>query len=149
MQHLDLEEPTDDQHADILGIGAAEAAMTWSTVPVVYCQVFNFKPQRTGGAPAREMPDFRHPRTLFADLAFLFRSPAYMYLLAASTFMGLNVFAASVWTPSFLERVHGMSMGSIASVIGPIRGICGLAGVLMGGVLIDRLTQANLKLARR
>jgi hypothetical protein len=36
-----------------IGHGAAEAAMTWSTVPVVYCQVFNFKPQRTGGVTVK------------------------------------------------------------------------------------------------
>lgn len=101
------------------------------------------EPARTGGTPAREMPDFRHPRTLLADLVFLVRSPAYLYLLAASTMMGLNVFATSVWTPSFLERVHGMSMGSIASVIGPIRGVFGLAGVLLGGLLIDRLVRRS------
>ena len=97
------------------------------------------EPGRTGSITSAETRALRNPRTLFADLAFLFRSPAYLYLLAASTFMGLNVFAASVWTPTFLDRVHGLSMGSVASIIGPIRGICGLAGVLIGGLMIDRL----------
>ena len=36
-----------------IGHAAAEAAMTWSTLPVVYCQVFNFKPQRANGAPVK------------------------------------------------------------------------------------------------
>ena len=101
------------------------------------------EPQRSVSVTAAETRALRDPRSLFADLAFLFRSPAYLYLLAASTFMGLNVFAASVWTPTFLERVHGLSMGSVASIIGPIRGIFGLAGVLMGGFLIDRLMRGS------
>ena len=66
-----------------------------------------------------------------------------LYLLAASTFMGLNAFAASVWTPSFLERVHGLSIGTIASIIGPTKGLFGLAGVLTGGFLIDRLIRRS------
>jgi len=101
------------------------------------------EPKRTGSAAQAERPDFLHPRSLFADLAFLFRSPAYLYLLIASTFMGLNVFATSVWTPTFLDRVHGLNIGTIASIIGPIRGIFGLAGVLIGGFLIDRLMRRS------
>jgi MFS family permease len=97
------------------------------------------EPQRTGDVAAADIRPLRHPRSLFTDLAFLFRCPAYLYLLAASTFMGLNVFVASVWTPTFLERVHGLNMGAAASIIGPIKGVCGLAGVLLGGFTIDRL----------
>ena len=78
-------------------------------------------------------------RSIFATLRYLFRSPAYVYLLVASTLMGLNVFAASVWTPTLLERVHGLTMGSIASIVGPIKGVFGFIGVLAGGFLIDRL----------
>lgn len=78
-------------------------------------------------------------RNIFGTLRFLFGSPAYVYLLIASTLMGLNVFAASVWTPTMLERVHGLSMGEIASIVGPLKGIFGLAGVLAGGFVIDRL----------
>lgn len=97
------------------------------------------EPKRTGASAEVETRPARDPRSLFADLGLLVRSPAYLRLLAASTFMGLNVFAASVWTPTFLERVHGLSMGTIASIIGPIRGVFGLTGVLIGGFLIDRL----------
>jgi MFS family permease len=101
------------------------------------------EPKRTGSVTAAEARALRNPRTLFADLAFLFRSPAYLYLLAASTFMGLNVFAASVWTPTFLERVHGLDMATIASIIGPTKGVFGLAGVLTGGFMIDRLMRRS------
>ena len=101
------------------------------------------EPKRTESVTAAEARARRNPRTLFADLAILFRSPAYLYLLAASTFMGLNAFAASVWTPSFIERVHGLSIGTIASIIGPTKGLFGLAGVLTGGFLIDRLMRRS------
>ncbi len=80
---------------------------------------------------------------LGATLAFLLRSRAYLALLATATLMGLNVFAASVWTPTFLYRVHGMQIGEIAAVIGPLRGVFGFAGVLLGGFAVDRLVRRN------
>ena len=97
------------------------------------------EPQRTGspGQPA----GLELRSNIFATLAFLFRSRAYVYLLIASTLMGLNVFASSVWIPTLLTRVHGLSMGSIASIVGPLKGIFGLAGVLAGGFMIDRLVR--------
>ena len=73
------------------------------------------------------------------SVCFLLRSRAYLALLAGATLMGLNVFASAVWTPTFLTRVHGLSLGEIAATIGPIRGACGITGVLLGGMLIDRL----------
>jgi len=74
-------------------------------------------------------------------LSFLLRSRVYLALLGAGTFMGFDVFAASVWTPTFLQRVHGLQMGEVAAVIGPLRGIFGFAGVLLGGLAVDRLSR--------
>lgn len=77
-------------------------------------------------------------------LRFLAGSPCYLYLLAGATFMGANAYAAGAWTPTFLQRVHGMGMAEIAASIGPVRGFLGAAGVLAGGVLIDRLGSHQL-----
>ncbi|MEP7349777.1 MAG: MFS transporter [Sphingorhabdus sp.] len=89
----------------------------------------------TQGRPSQDLD--RIP--FWQSVRFLLRSRAYLALLAGATFMGLNVFASAVWTPTFLTRVHGLTLGEIAATIGPIRGICGVAGVLLGGMLIDRL----------
>jgi MFS family permease len=70
---------------------------------------------------------------------FLLGLRAYLALLAGATLMGLNIFASSVWTPTFLTRVHHLSLAEVAATVGPIRGFCGLAGVLLGGILINRL----------
>lgn len=102
------------------------------------------EPARTGIREKGGLRDDR--RNIFATLRFLFASPAYVYLLIASTLMGLNVFAASVWTPTLLERVHGLSMGEIASIVGPLKGIFGFVGVLAGGFVIDRLLPRSPRL---
>jgi MFS family permease len=93
------------------------------------------EPQRRYESSSHATP----PVNLGASLAILARLRAYLAIVAAATFMGLNVFAASIWTPTFLARVHGLSVAEVASTIGPIRGGFGLAGVLLGGFAIDRL----------
>jgi len=72
-------------------------------------------------------------------IRFLAGSRSYLALTATATFMGLNVFAAGIWIPTFLQRVHGLSIAETAALIGPLRGIFGFAGVLLGGLAIDRL----------
>lgn len=81
------------------------------------------------------------PASLIETLRVLLASPAYLALLATAALMGMNVFAASTWTPTFLARVHGLSMVDVASVVGPVRGFCNLGGIILGGLLMDRLAR--------
>jgi MFS family permease len=99
--------------------------------------VLTVKEPERGAAEVRKTTAGRTP--LFATLTFLFASRAYLCLLAGATLMGLNVFAASVWIPTFLVRVHGFRIGEVAAVVGPVRGIFGTAGVLLGGLAMDWL----------
>ncbi|PQA87600.1 spinster family MFS transporter [Hyphococcus luteus] len=94
------------------------------------------EPERgaTETAPTRKLPE-----NIAASLRYLFKTRSYVFILAGATFMGANVFAAGAWTPTFLSRVHDMSMAEVAASIGPVRGILGALGVLLGGVMIDRL----------
>jgi MFS family permease len=92
-----------------------------------------------GSSEDRKVERRFNPESLAATLRFLAGSRAYLFILAGSMCMGSNVFAASAWTPSFLVRVHGLSLTEVASSIGPIRGVLGGAGILAGGIVIDRL----------
>jgi MFS family permease len=94
---------------------------------------------RSKGAPAARPGEYEKATPFWQGVRFLLGLRAYLALLAGATLMGLNIFASSVWTPTFLTRVHNLSLTEIAATIGPIRGLCGLAGALLGGLLIDRL----------
>lgn len=83
-------------------------------------------------------------RSLLTDIVALFSNRCYAWIFAGVTLMGANVWAAGAWTPTFFARVHHLGLGEIASIIGPTRGLLGLAGVLLGGALIDRLPQERL-----
>ncbi len=74
---------------------------------------------------------------------FLARSPAFLFCLAGVVLMGANIFAASQWSFTFLARVHHMGMADTAATIGPIRGILGGAGVLVGGWAVGSLIKRN------
>jgi MFS family permease len=74
---------------------------------------------------------------------FLLGSRTFVLLLAGATLMGANIFAAAAWMPSFLNRVHDMTLAEVAASIGPVRGILGAAGILAGGVIIDRLLRGS------
>lgn len=79
-------------------------------------------------------------RESFIETAlFLFGSRAFARTVAGGAFMGISLYASSVWNPMFLVRVHGLSLTEVGGVIGPLRGLAGLSGVLFGGWLAGRL----------
>jgi MFS family permease len=80
------------------------------------------------------------PDGVLTTMRFLAGARTYLFILAGVTLMGANIFAAGAWTPTFLERVHGMTTVEVAASIGPVRGLLGAIGILAGGILIDRLT---------
>ena len=93
------------------------------------------EPERTAPPPKR----LSLARSLFGDLAALFSNRCFVWIFAGVTLMGANVWAAGAWTPTFFVRVHHLKITEVANIIGPTRGIIGLVGILLGGLLIDRL----------
>jgi len=98
---------------------------------------------RTVREPARgameETAPVAESTPLGAALRILAQSRVYLLLLSGATFMGAIVYATGAWSPTFLTRVHDLSLTQIASSIGPMRGLLGAAGIVLGGVLTDRL----------
>jgi MFS family permease len=93
------------------------------------------EPERTGPPP----PRLPLARSLFGDLAALFGNRCFAWIFAGVTLMGANIWATGAWTPTFFVRVHHLNITQVANIVGPTRGIIGLAGILLGGLLIDRL----------
>jgi MFS family permease len=89
-----------------------------------------------GSAPAAA-PSFS------ATARYLAGSPAFLFCLAGVVLMGANIFAAAQWSFTFLARVHHMGMAETAATIGPIRGILGGAGVLVGGWAVGALIKRD------
>ena len=78
-----------------------------------------------------------------AAIGYLLRTRTYCFLLLGVTFLGANVYATGAWSTTFLVRVHHMGLAEIATTIGLARGLFGMAGILSGGILIDRLARRD------
>jgi MFS family permease len=98
---------------------------------------FTVREPARGAAEERRRDSKAGP--LPATLSFLAGSRAYVLLLVGVAFMGANVYADGAWGPTFLTRVHHLKLGEVAATIGPIRGVFGGLGILLGGILTDRL----------
>lgn len=54
---------------------------------------------------------------------------------------GLINFGLSGWAPTFFMRVFGWSPGKIGAIYGTLLLVCGSAGIMLGGIVSDRLTR--------
>jgi predicted MFS family arabinose efflux permease len=71
-------------------------------------------------------------------LRFLAAQRAFVLIGLGIAFLSLSNYAVSVWTPSFLRRIHHASGAEIGTVVAVIKGVAGLAGTLAGGAIVAR-----------
>jgi len=98
------------------------------------------EPERTVPPP----PRLPIASSLLTDLRVLFANRCFTWIFTGVTLMGANVWASGAWVPSFFMRVHHLGVSDVANIIGPTRGFIGLLGILIGGVLIDRLPKERI-----
>jgi predicted MFS family arabinose efflux permease len=91
--------------------------------------------------PTRATTVDSHP--LGEVVRYLFAKPAYVFLLGAASFHAAAAYCMAHWAPTFLIRVHGMSLAEAATWLGLLTGGAGAAGALVGGMLSDRLARAD------
>ena len=82
----------------------------------------------------------------FVDVVrYLFRRRAYLALLFAASCHAIAAYGAVVWTPTFLSRVHGMTLFEVGTGLGLISGLGGACGALAGGAIADRLGRGDAR----
>lgn len=69
----------------------------------------------------------------------LFARPTYTWMVLGYAAYTSALGALAFWTPTFLERVHGMSVSAATVQFGASIAIAGVFGTLAGGWLADRL----------
>ena len=72
------------------------------------------------------------------DWKILFRSVPLRYLYLGYGLFGIASNNLGIWVPSFLVRVHGMSLKQIGMVVGISAIVVGVPVTIMGGYLSDR-----------
>ena len=102
---------------------------------------FTVKEPERGASEPRSAGD---KKVAFLEtLRFMKGARTYLLLLVGVTFMGADIYAEGAWNSTLLVRVHGLRISEIASTIGPVRGILSAVGVILGGLLTDRLGRSD------
>jgi MFS transporter, Spinster family, sphingosine-1-phosphate transporter len=76
--------------------------------------------------------------SLFAAVAELLRSPAYVILLAAGSASSFLSYGKATWGTIFFQRSHGLSPGEVGFWFGLWGGLAGIFGTWLGGWLANR-----------
>jgi predicted MFS family arabinose efflux permease len=76
---------------------------------------------------------------------FLLGSRAYVLTVLGGAFVGVSLYASQAWHPSFLARVHHLPIGEVGLASGVLRGVAGIIGTLLGGVLAERLARRDAR----
>jgi MFS family permease len=73
-------------------------------------------------------------------LRHLLRQRSYMWLQAGGALHAVAGYGLGVWVATFLIRIHGLEIHEIGSWLGGIAIVAGMPGMLLAGLLSDRLT---------
>jgi MFS family permease len=80
---------------------------------------------------------------LFATLGNIFRLPSFAHIMVGVGFTGIAGYGLGVWSPSFLVRVHNMSLVDAGLYLGLIGVFGGGLGTISSGLLVDRLARRD------
>jgi len=108
--------------------GMALAALLWLTVA---------EPRR--GAMAESFA----PEPIGATLRFLASQRSFVIVLIGFCLTTYTNYATAVWIPPFLARVHHLSSAEIGTYAGTFKGLCGMAGTLVGGVVVAKISRRD------
>ena len=80
---------------------------------------------------------------LFATLDNIFKLPSFAHIMVGVGFTGIAGYGLGVWSPSFLVRVHNMSLVDAGLYLGLIGVFGGGLGTISSGLLVDRLARRD------
>lgn len=74
-------------------------------------------------------------------VAYLWKIHSFRHLAIGAGLQAMVAYGTIQWLPTFFVRVHNMSVGDVALVIGPMFGVAGLIGTVGSGIVADRLAR--------
>lgn len=106
--------------------GLALAAVLWLTVS---------EPKR--GAMAETFT----PEPIGPTLGFLASQRTFVIVLIGFCLTTYTNYATAAWIPPFLARVHHLSSAEIGTYAGTFKGLFGMAGTLVGGLVVAQISR--------
>lgn len=97
------------------------------------------------GTSEQRSADKAAPLPLGEVLRFLLKQRAFVFIAAGSSIQSLSGYGVITWGPTFLVRVHELSLAEIGVSLGWIVGVAGCGGALIGGRLADHMGQRDIR----
>ncbi len=88
-------------------------------------------------------PDATQP--LGEVLRLLWSRMAFRHIALGAALNAFAGYSISNWTASFMIRTHGMTTGELGTWLAGIQGLGGAIGVLLGGLIAERLARNNVR----
>ncbi|WP_407152265.1 spinster family MFS transporter [Bradyrhizobium sp. ORS 86] len=76
-------------------------------------------------------------------LRFLAAQPSFVIVLIGFCLTTYTNYATAVWIPPFLARIHHLSSTEIGTYAGTFKGLAGMAGTLIGGIVVARISRRD------
>src|SRR5580700_7055067 len=76
-------------------------------------------------------------------LGFLISQKTFLIVLVGFCLTTYTNYATSAWIPPFLARVHHLSSAEIGTYAGTFKGLFGMAGTLIGGVVVAQISRRD------
>lgn len=80
---------------------------------------------------------------LRATFAYLWSLRSFRHLVAGTALFMLAFQSLGVWGPAFVMRVHGLDLAHAGATLGAASGLGGSFGMLLGGLITQRLARRN------
>ena len=99
----------------------------------------------TVSEPARgAMAETFTPEPIGPTLGFLASQQTFVIVLIGFCLTTYTNYATAAWIPPFLARVHHLSSAEIGTYAGTFKGLFGMAGTLVGGLMVARSAAATI-----
>ena len=108
--------------------GIALAAILWLTIA---------EPKR--GANAEVFT----PEPIGPTLGFLASQKSFIIVLIDFCLTTYTNYATAAWIPPFMARVHHLSSAEIGTYAGTFKGLFGMAGTLVGGLMVAQISRRD------
>lgn len=96
------------------------------------------------GAASGDAASLAEQRPAFGvAMKFLIGSRTFVLMVLGGAFMGAYLYGTGAWGTTFLVRVHHLSITEIGAVFGPVRGVVGAVGIILGGLIANWLSRRD------
>jgi predicted MFS family arabinose efflux permease len=123
------------------------ATFLWLGIPgVILAVIVRFTVRETprGLADGNVNVESKQPK-LAEALQFILQQKALRHTIYGGTLIGLAIMGPIYWLTAFFIRTHDLTIGEAGPYVGLILGITGVIGGPIGGYLMDRMGQRDLR----